>query len=693
MRRFLLAVAICALPFTARAQDSAALVADTLLVTADERLVASGNVQAFFEGTVLSAAQVSYDRRADRLLVEGPILIREADGTVLTAQRAELDPQLEQGLLRGARLVLERQLQLAASRIDRVDRLTALTGAAATSCQVCPGRAPLWEIRAEQVIHDEEAELLYFEGARFLIRGVPILWFPRLRLPDPGNERATGLLFPRLRVSETLGVGVELPYFIEIGPHRDLTLRPYLSSETLTLGARYRQALLDGDIELNGALSRDDLIPDRTRGYLVAEGAFEFGEVDLAFDATLASDDDYLEDYGLLSGKVVESRLRLARTDEAALLEGGLSQFRVLERDDGDAPVPSVLGDLSWERREGLAGGTLTLGAGLDTMLRRDEGTAGEGRDTTRAGAFAGWQRGSVLGWGLVVGTEARLAADSFWIEDDPAIDGPFLRIAPAAAVTLRWPLLRRGPGGMADLLEPVASLGWSDAFGEEPPDEDSRLAELDEANLLGLSRFPGEDAVEDGGRLSLGVNWTRTAPGVASTLSFGRVLRTEAQEVSSVSGLSGETSHWLVAGEVELDEGLSLQARTLLGDGLEPGKTEARAEWDSGLISLEAGYARIPADLFEDRDELAEELSFATELRPSEHWTLRTEARYDLERDEARRLGLGIAWRNECVEVDVSLARGYTSADEEPSTEFGLSVDLLGFSAGPRVTPAACRG
>ena len=36
----------------------------------------------------------------------------------------------------------------------------------ATSCQVCPGRAPLWEIRAAQVIHDKAAEQLYFEDAR-----------------------------------------------------------------------------------------------------------------------------------------------------------------------------------------------------------------------------------------------------------------------------------------------------------------------------------------------------------------------------------------------------------------------------------------------------------------------------------------------------------------------------------------------
>ena len=41
-------------------------------------------------------------------------------------------------------------------------------------------------------------------------------------------------------------------------------------------------------------------------------------------------------------------------------------------------------------------------------------------------------------------------------------------------------------------------------------------------------------------------------------------------------------------------------------------------------------------------------------------------------------------------------MARRYTSADDEgPSTDFGLSVNLNGFSAGrqARVTPGRCRG
>lgn len=693
MRRLLLALVLLLHPPAARAQEAAALVADTLLVTADERLVASGNVQAFFEGTTLSAARITYDRRADRLLVEGPILIRDPDGTILAAERAEIDPRLEDGLLRGARLVLDRRLQIAATRVDRVGPLTALTGTAATSCQVCPGRAPLWEIRAEQIVYDELAELLYLDDARFLIRGVPILWLPRLRLPTPDNERATGFLVPRLRASSELGFGVALPYFIVLGPSRDLTLTPLIAANTLTLETRYREAFLNGDLEGRGALSRDDLRPGEWRGYLTAEGAFRLPDrIDLAFDVSVVSDDDYPGDYGLAAAERIESVVRLARVGETSLFEAQLVHTRSL---DGEDEVPELLDEAAYERRIAVAGGTLGYGTSVDGVVRTEGGAGEEARDVLRAGAWAGWERDVVLRHGVILEGEARAAADAYRVNDDPAYDDAILRAIPAAAVTLRWPLVRRGAGGTADHIEPVVSLGWTAALGDEPPNEDSRLPELDEANLHALSRLPGEDAVEEGGRLSLGLTWTRQTPLGVSTLAFERVLRTEALDAGRASGLDGTASDWLVAGRVDLAEGLAFGARALIDEELSLGKTDARLDWSSEALTLEAAYVRVPADLLEDRSERVEELSLEAAFRPSERWTLRTEARYDLARDQAGLVGVGVEWRNECVEVDVSVARSYTSDGEEPSTDFGLSINLLGFLAGdgPRVEPGACHG
>ena len=67
---------------------------------------------------------------------------------------------------------------------------------------------------------------------------------------------------------------------------------------------------------------------------------------------------------------------------------------------------------------------------------------------------------------------------------------------------------------------------------------------------------------------------------------------------------------------------------------------------------------------------------------------------RYDFEADRATRAGVGLEFRNECLLVDLSLSRRFTtSTSVKPTTDFGLSVDLLGFGGSAKPGPARrCR-
>lgn len=676
-------------PLGLRAQGGAAnLIADRLEITADGTLRAEGNVTAWYEGYRLDAAALTYDPATESLALTGPLRVTTPDGTILTAEAAVLGTGLREGLLTGARLVLDRQLQLAAARIARVDgRYNALDNAAVTSCQVCAGRAPLWEIRADRVLHDQDARQLYFDNARLLVRGVPVFWLPSMRLPDPTLDRAAGFLIPSLKTTDQLGFGVRVPYFLPIGPSRDLTVSPWVSPETRTLELGYRQALRAGDLRVEGAFGRDTIRPGDWRGYLMAEGEVDLGrDVVLGFALEAVSDRAYLYDYDFSDQDRLVSRLDVTQVRDASLIEGRVSYFETLRTDERNASLPPVVGFLDWDRRlTPEFGGTLTLSATADGFVRPETDPGLEGRDMARAGLAADWRGDAILGPGLLAQTALRLDLDAYVIGDDPAGDSPALRAVPQGMVTLRWPLTRpSGPGGRI-LLEPVAALGWTGLLGDGVPDEDSRLAEFDEANLLAFSRFPGQDAVEEGLRAALGLNWTALAPGGAEAgLTVGRIFRDRAAAFSETSGLSGLASDWLIAGHLGLAGGFRLDGRTLVSDALVFGQSEGRLDWSNEDLTLAAAYVYLPADPAVNRPLTASEWTFDGELRLGERWELRADARFDVARSEPARAGLGLGWRNECVTVDVSVSRRYTSsAFVDPSTSFGLTVNLNGFSVG----------
>ncbi|OYX22774.1 MAG: organic solvent tolerance protein, partial [Rhodobacterales bacterium 32-66-7] len=318
MRRLLLII-LLAFALPVQAQDVASLISDRLEITGDTRLIADGNVEVLYQGRRLRAERIVYDQAAARLDITGPIVLTEATGnTIILASEAELAADLSEGILTSARLVLNRQLQLAANRITRISgRETRLETVAASSCKICAGNpTPLWEIRARRVVHDEEKRQLYFDQAQFRLGGVPVLYIPRLRLPDPTLERSIGFLVPSLRTTSNLGTGIRTPYFIPLGRSADVTLTPYLTTlNSRTLGLRYRQAFATGRIELNGAITRDEILFGETRNYLFIDGDFALPQdFSLLIKGQLVSDPAYLLDYGIGNYDRLDSRIEFSRT-------------------------------------------------------------------------------------------------------------------------------------------------------------------------------------------------------------------------------------------------------------------------------------------------------------------------------------------------------------------------------------------
>ena len=549
--RHLVAYFLSALLWLSAAQAQtapASLIADAISVDASQRLTASGNVEVLYQDYVLKATRIIYDPTTDLLTIEGPLSIVTGDGTFLLASSAEVSPDLANGLLRTARLILDRQLQLAASNLHRIDgRYTVLDQTVATSCTVCGTEVPLWQIRAARVIHDQQERQLYFTDARFEVAGVPLMYLPRLRLPDPTLERATGFLVPDIRVSEQLGVGLQVPYFVTLGPHADLTFGPYISSRTRTLDVRFRRAFAHGEIELNGAVS-DDALRSGVRAYLFAEGQFDLPrDFVLDFDLKSVSDSAYLLDYGISSSDRLASPVSISRTRHDERIVARATVFESLREGEDARLQPRTLLEAATIRRfsPGFAGGIATLQADFLAFDRPSEQDV-LGRDLERASFSADWQRNWLSQWGLVFETQLAARGDLYSIQNDSTSPETTFRTAQFAAAELRWPLLRRTQSGATQVLEPVLQLVWSGADNDNIPNEDSLITEFDEGNLFSLSRFPGVDAIEQGLRANIGVNWSHHSPGGWQWhTTAGRILRAnKTGQFDDATGLNGAASN-----------------------------------------------------------------------------------------------------------------------------------------------------
>lgn len=665
----------------------AMLVADRIMVTRDRKLVAEGNVEAFQGDTRLRASRIVFDRAAGTLQIEGPIRIDEDGRLTILADAAEMDDGLRNGLLSGARMVLDQQVQLAAVQMSRVSgRYTQLYKSSVTSCHVCSDHPPLWQIRAKRVVHDQLERQLYFEEAQVRVLDVPIFYLPALRLPDPTLERASGFLIPSIRTTSQLGTGIKVPYFFRLGDHRDLTVEPYLSSKTRTLNWRYRQAFRRGRIAFEGGVTRDDLLPSETRGVLFGEGFFDLGrDFELSFDIEATTDNAYLLDYGWGNLDRLKSEVAITQTKRDRFFRTGLIHFDSLRDGENESTLPTLVGDVRYEHRlfpTGI-GGELRLGI-VGHAHYRSSSLDILGRDIRRATAEAYWLRSWISGQGLRADMEIGAAFDSFRTYQDSRFPPSSDRFTPRAGLTLRYPLSKVTAAGGIHRIEPIVQMAWSDEHGDQVPDDESRFVEFDQGNLFSLSRFPAYDRREDGARLAYGLTWSRYGTGGwSAAATIGQVFRNTADPAfTQTSGLAGTSSDILVAGQVKTENGLTLIARTLFDDAFSFSKAEFRGRWHNQRMVVDASYIWLGADAAEGRTRALSEIWFDGEYNVNRNWTAGANLRYDLSATSATTAGVGLIWRNECVEVDLSLDRRYTSSTSvEPSTIFGFTIALRGFT------------
>ncbi|MFN3208921.1 MAG: LPS-assembly protein LptD [Roseovarius sp.] len=721
----LLAAALATLPVAARPQagvDSvparasaetslpAVLVADDVFLSGDEQLIATGNVEALYDGRRLKASRIVYDRTTETLRVEGPISLEEPDGSmILLADSAELDREMKNGLLRGARIVMDDQVQLAANELARVNgRYNQLYKAAVTSCRVCNSRTPpLWQLRARRVIHDQQEKQLYFDGAQFRILDTPVFYLPRLRLPDPTLERATGFLVPSLNNSSLLGFGARVPYFIRMGDHRDLTVTPYLSTESRTLELRYRQAFRTGTIEVEGAMSDDDIGGRSFKSYIFAEGTFALPrDFVLRFDIEAVNDDTYLLDYGYSEKDRLDSEISVERARRDEYVRVALTGFRSLRAGESNSTLPTLVTNGEYERRIPLSyapGGEIRLGFLSHAHYRSsdlivdgpDFDPFADGRDVARFTASADWHRTWTLGAGVLTSAQIGLAIDSFHVRQAGNTSrSDAAELTPSASVELRWPLSKTTVNGATHVIEPVMQVSWVGGSNPLVPNDESTRIEFDEGNLFNTSRYTAPDRRERGFNAAYGISWTRYGPkGWQSSFALGQVVREEAQvdpaggfAFSNSSGLQDRYSDLLVAGQFKTNDGLAITARGLFDDDFVTTKAEARASWRNDRAQVGGTYIWLRNDPAEARPNNISEWAFDASYRLSRHWTGSADWRYDVARDESVRAGLGVTYTNECVDVTLSASRRFTSSTIlVPSTDISFTVGLRGFTTKTR--------
>ncbi len=655
-------------------------------------VVATGNVEFTQSGRTLLADSVTYNQRTDTVTASGNISLVEPTGEVIFADHIELTGSMRDGVIENMRVRMSDDSRMAAAGGRRIGGTrTEFRKAVYSPCKLCekdPTRAPIWQVKATKVVHDQKMQDVTYRHAFIEFYGVPVMYTPYLSHPGPTVERRTGFLVPSYGSDSELGRLVSTPYYFDIAPNMDATFTPIVTTNEGVVGSgefRHRQSktgyVLGGSIT---HASREDDKSNGLRGHLKGELRHEFdptwrGGADLH----LASDETYLRRYNFEAPDTLENRIYAEGFRGRHYASANAYHFQGQRSNDNESETPIVFPklDYNYVGEPGSYGGIWKLDANA-LIISRTGGT-----DSRRLSAKTKWELPYISRLGEVYRLFGSLQTDAYWVNDvqesdalGNTISGFSGRVFPQAG--LEWKLSwARRDGRFTQIVEPIFSIiaAPSSQNPDRIPNDDSLSFEFDDTNLFSENRFGGIDRVEGGSRISYGLN-----SGIFgldngfSSFFIGQSYRFRRdKDFGTDTGLDDHFSD--IVGRVEISPTQYVNALSrfrLDKDDLTPKRNEVEATVGVPKFQLKVNYLSIdqqnltdildPEDEFRDREEIT--VGFSSQV--TKRWRFGADTRRDLTSSGGSlRHGAFLSYEDECFQFQVDYARTFTrDRDVKPS-------------------------
>lgn len=669
-------------------------------VTFDEDLnivTASGNVEISQGDRIVKADAVSYNVNTNVVTATGNVALLEPTGDVMFAEYIELSKDLSEGFIRDIRVLLSDRSRLAAVSGQRSGgNRTVLNRAIFSPCNLCkddPTKAPLWQLKANKVVHDQaEKEIRYYD-ARMEIFGIPVAYTPYLSHPDPTVKKKSGFLAPTFRNSDTLGFSAQVPYFWNIAPNQDLTFAPIITTEQGAVAAgEYRHLFTNGSLDISGSATiadredrNNEIDENRFRGHIDAEGRFDIDETwRWGFDAIRSSDDTYQRVYDFGSERTLTSRAFVEGfrgRNYAAVNSFAFQGLRESDKND-ESPIILPLADYNFTSEPMFADSVVRLDANLLALTRT------EGRDSRRASVVGGWDLPFISPLGDSYKFTTQVQADGYWVDgvdpnsdeinpDGSTFDGFTGRVFPQLAAEWRYPWVQNNES-FSQVIEPIVQV-IAAPNGSNPgeiPNEDSRDFEFDDTNLFSLNRFAGLDRVDSGSRVNYGFKWNLFQGDGSSEAFIGQSYALkENDDFSENSGLSDHFSDFVGRVRISPIDEIDLLYRFRVDDeDFEARRNEVDLTVGPPLLNLSINYLFLSdtneVDEFDDREELT--VRVGTQF--SEYWSAFASHRRDLEEKSSLETRFGLTYQDECFLIEGIAERTFfTDRDLEPEDTFAV--------------------
>lgn len=682
-------VAQIRLPERSAGEEGVTLSADEVGMDREHGVVvARGKVEVLQGDSILMADQITYYQNSDLVVAEGNISMLQPTGDVYFADRAELKDGMKRGVIQDFKARFADNSVLGANRaIKASPSVTALKEASYTSCKVCKGKDPFWQMNAADAVVDANTERVTYHNAFMEMFGFPMFYTPYLSHPTPDARAKSGLLAPTYNTNIYFGAVLKAPVYWRIAEDKDVVLTPWFTSSVgPVLQWDYKQLRNAGNYHVQGSITNPPKLDDNgneisgneLRGHIFAQGEEELGDHKrLGFNIQRTTDDTYLRRYSFGGQQSLFSSAYYEYANRRNLGLMSAVSIQGLRSVDDAKTTPQILPIFQgyyetpsndYGMKFHVAGDAQSLTREIGVSQRRISISPGMTWPMTTEG-------GHVFTTSLNV-RQDMYDSDNVQLSNGSIYDGTTTRTIPQAALEWRYPLISSIEGGTW-LMEPIALAVWQPNGGntDKISNEDSNLIELSDTNLFSLDRMPGLDLVDSGARFAYGVRSQYYAPG-GTTLEgmLGQNYNFNSDTPFPNSIREGQQfSDYIGRVAVQIDPVAIAYRFAVDSKEYEMNRNEVSLGFSKPWLALGIGYRDITNNRYlkDSREGVIN-----TTVPLDDNWSTYGSAVRDLELSQMVSANGGLVYNNECFSIMFDTLRTYArDRDITPTTQFSFRV------------------
>lgn len=675
--------------------EEATLEADEIIYDkSDDKIIATGNVEVFKDGYYLSTEKLEYNKKLELVNAFGKVRIIEPNGEEINAETAEIDKKLKKAIIGNLTARLKQKISFAANLAiyEQSSKILILHKSVFTTCPVCKGSWPIWQMKSEETTYYRDAERVKHKHGVLQIYGKSVLYFPYLVHGTPKTKPRSGILFPKYSYSTYRGQGIEIPFYYRSNDDFDLTYSPILTQKKGILHKlQTRKLTPTSSLEFDGSFNNYSKSKYENNGqkrfHINTKIESKISEnFDLRAKLEKVSDKSYLHNFFDKHENYLTTDVGVwyeKRRDNADIR---FINFQDLRDNKSSGTSPTILPNAALHKEFALNNSSKLVYDGNALLLSRSEGM-GYQRLINQLSFIKNY---NFAGSEFKANFSARqdLYKNSF-ANDKPTANQKkeISRFLPSVAFEWKYPLVKISQEGIFTIqpLTQLILMGKKDK-NEFVINEDSLSPEISDVNIFRANRYTGLDLIESGSKLNYGFFGSfMGADGKKYNLLLGQSYKSvEQKNHSENSGFYKKFSDIVGRVDTQITDNIELFYRFRIdSNNYHMRRSEISGLYKYKNFNLGLSFAKYNPKIYQD-NMVIRSVNVSPSIYFTKNWELKSHIKASANKEKSYLIssGAGLNYMGDCLGFSLNASKDFTT-DPKRSLKsnriYSLDLFLIG--------------